>query len=314
MLNSFNKRLQSMMPILTPLSIVAGVSLQDIGGQLLFIVPWLFAFMTFVSSLSMNVKDLKNFSKDPAAILLSIAFLHIIMPVLAYIVSNSIFDNHLLTIGYVISAAIPTGVTSVIWVSICGGNLPLCLSIILFDTLLSPLIMPALLHIVVGETIGIETSSLISDLVWMIVLPSVAGILLNQLTKGKIQVTLGRNLGPFSKLSLFAVILINSSAIAPFLKEITWELCSVIFVVLVLALSGYALALIGGRLIWKDKGIVTTFVFIGGMRNIALGVIVATTYFPAKVAMPVVFGMLFQQILASMFSKIIEKSQLRYVT
>ena len=52
-----------------------------------------------------------------------------------------------------------------------------------------------------------------------------------------------------------------------------------------------------------------TLVFTGGMRNIALGVIIATTYFPSKVAMPVVFGMLFQQVLASVFSKVIQKVQ-----
>lgn len=167
------------MPILTPLSIVVGVMFQDIGGRLLFLVPWLFAFMTFASSLNMNVKDVRNFSKYPGSILFSIAFLHIIMPVLAYFISTVIFDNHLLTIGFVISVAIPTGVTSVIWVSMTRGNLPLCLSIILIDTLLSPLIMPALLHIVVGETVNINTSSLIFDLLWMIVLPSAAGILLN---------------------------------------------------------------------------------------------------------------------------------------
>lgn len=45
-------------------------------------------------------------------------------------------------------------------------------------------------------------------------------------------------------------------------------------------------------------------VFNAGMRNIAVGVVLATTYFPSKVAMPVVFGMLFQQVLASVFYKI----------
>ncbi|PGK51994.1 hypothetical protein CN918_29840 [Priestia megaterium] len=312
MLDSLNKRLQRLMPILTPISLVLGVLFQDVGGHLLFLVPWLFAFMTLVGSLSMNVKDVKSFSKYPVIILISIAFLHILMPVWAYFLSTLIFNNHLLTIGFIISVAVPTGVTSVIWVSICRGNLPLCLSIILIDTLLSPFIMPGLLHIVVGESIAIDTSSLILDLVWMIVLPTIVGIVLNELTKGKIHLTLGKKLAPFSKLSLFAVVMINSSAIAPYLKHITWELFWVILVVLFLAITGYAIALVIGRLIWKDPRIVTTFVFIGGMRNIAVGVIVATTYFPAKVAMPVVFGMLFQQVLASLFSKVVEKYQLKY--
>lgn len=299
------------MAVLTPLSLVLGVFLEDVGGYLLFLVPWLFAFMTFSSSLSMKLNDIKVFTKYHKTILISIAFLHILMPVWAYTLSTIIFDDHLLTIGYVLSVAVPTGVTSVIWVNICKGHIPLSLSIVLIDTLLSPIIMPYLLHIIVGESIAIDTASIIIDLLWMIVLPSIAGIALNELSKGSIQNTIGKYLGPLSKLSLFGVIMINSSAIAPYLKDINWELIGVIFLVLILSISGYIFAMLLGRFIWKDTSILTTFVFIGGMRNIAVGVIVATTYFPAKVAMPVVFGMLFQQVLASLFSKVIQKKQLK---
>ena len=48
----------------------------------------------------------------------------------------------------------------------------------------------------------------------------------------------------------------------------------------------------------------TAFLFTAGMRNIALGVVIATTYFPSKVAMPVVFGMLFQQVLAAVVFRV----------
>lgn len=299
------------MPILTPLSLILGVLFQEVGGQLLFLVPWLFAFMTFSSSLSMNYIDFKTFSKFPTVILFSIAFLHILMPIWAYFLSTVIFIDYLLTIGFVISVAIPTGVTSVIWVNMCRGNLPLCVSIILIDTLMSPLIMPTLLKVIVGETIAIDVASLIIDLIWMIVLPSILGILLNELTKGYGQ-AFSQKLSPFSKISLFCVVLINSSAVAPYLKDITWELFFVILVVFLLAGSGYAIALALGHLLWKDIGIVTTLVFIVGMRNIPIGIIIATTYFPAKVAMPVVLCMLFQQILASLFSKVVEKYQAKH--
>ncbi|KGR88310.1 hypothetical protein CD30_18385 [Ureibacillus massiliensis 4400831 = CIP 108448 = CCUG 49529] len=312
MLNSFNKRLQALIPILTPLSLIIGVLFQNIGVHLLFLVPLLFAFMTFSSSLSMNFKDVKGFSKYPTIILFSIAFLHIIMPIWAYFLSTVIFNDELLTIGYVISASVPTAITSVVWVSISRGNLPLCLSIILIDSLLSPLIMPALLHIAVGKTIEIDTLSLILDLLWMIVIPSLLGISLNQLTKGNIQETLGNKLAPFSKLCIFGVIMINSSAIAPYVKHITWELAGVIIVVFFIAVSGYVIALVIGHFLLKDISIIKAFVFIGGMRNTAIGVIVATTYFPAKVAMPVVFGMLFQQVLASLFNKVLEKYEQKY--
>ncbi len=146
----------------------------------------------------------------------------------------------------------------------------------------------------------------------MIVVPSIIGVALNEFTKGKIELTLGKKLAPFSKLSLFSIVMINSSAIAPYIKNISLELVSVILVVFLLAVSGYAFCLILGHILWKDISIITMFIFTGGMRNIAVGVVIATTYFPAKTVMPVVFGMLFQQVLASFFSRVTEKYQLKY--
>lgn len=311
MLNSLNIRLQSLMPILTPLCVVLGVIFEDIGGQLLFIVPWLFAFMTFASSLNMKFKDVKIFAKYPAAILFIIAFLHIFMPLWAYILSTIIYDDHLLTIGFVISVAIPTGVTSLLWISITKGNFPLGLAIVLIDTLLAPILLPFLLKLFVGEAVAIDTSAIIFDLLWMIVLPSILGILLHELRRGNVQ-GISKRLSLFSKLSLFSIVTINSSAVAPYLTDITWELIGIILGVFLLAGSGYAIALVLGHLLFRNTEIVTTLVFMGGMRNIPVGIIIAVTYFPPKVAMPVVFGMLFQQVLAALFSKVVVRYQLKY--
>lgn len=300
-----------LMPILTPLSLVIGVLLQDIGNQLLFLIPWIFAFMTFSSSLGMSAKDAKSFSTYPKTILFFIAFLHILMPLWAYFLASNIFNDHLLTIGFIISVAIPTGITSVIWVSICRGNLPLCLSIVLIDTLIAPFILPVLLKVAAGTNIALDTTSLFLNLLWMIVLPSILGVLLNEYSKGKIQATLAPKLAPFSKFGIFAVVMINSSAVAPYIEKITWELVGVIALVLFISISGYFIALLLGHLLWRDPTIVITFVFVGGMRNIAVGVVIATSFFPPKVAMPVVFGMLFQQVLASILSRVVDKYQRR---
>ncbi|MER2113912.1 MAG: bile acid:sodium symporter family protein [Solibacillus isronensis] len=308
MVQSLNQFIQRWMPVLTPLSLVIGVLLEKIGTHFLFLVPLLFAVMTFISSLNLKFRDIKVFKQYPKTILFMIAFLHILMPLWAFILAELIFDDRLLTIGFLISVAVPTGVTSVIWVTISKGNLPLSLAIILIDTLLAPILMPLILHLVVGESISLNTPALIFDLIWMIVLPSILGILVNEWTKGKLFEQYGKPMSLISKLCLFAIIMINSCAIAPYVKTIDWELAKVIAVVLFLAVSGYILSLVLGRLFWKSEADQATFVFNGGMRNIAVGVVIATTYFPSKVAMPVVFGMLFQQVLASIFYKIIRKN------
>lgn len=304
MVQRLNQFMQRYMPILTPVSLVIGVLLEQLGSHLLFLVPILFALMTFISSLSLKFRDIKVFKAYPKTILFIIAFLHILMPLWAFTLAEMIFDDHLLTIGFLLSVAVPTGVTSVIWVTISKGNLPLCLAIILIDTLLAPILMPLLLHVVVGEMIQLDTVSLILDLIWMIVLPSILGMLVGEWTKGALQQRFSQSFALVSKCALFGIIMINSSAIAPYVKNLNAELAFVIGVVLLVAASGYLLALILGKLFLKSKADQATFIFNGGMRNIAVGVVIATTYFPSKVAMPVVFGMLFQQVLASIFYKI----------
>ncbi|WP_108306329.1 bile acid:sodium symporter family protein [Metalysinibacillus jejuensis] len=302
---TLNVFLQKYIALLTPLSLLLGVALHTLGENYLFAVPWLFAFMTFVGSLGMRARDVKVFTRYPKTILLSIAFLHILMPLFAYIVAITLFNDAMLTVGFVMAVAVPTGVTSVIWVTVCKGNLPLALAIILIDTLLAPIIMPTLLHIIVGAAIEVNTAGLLIDLLWMIVLPTLLGIVLNEVTKGRIQTQWSPKLAPFSKLALFAVVFINGSAISPYIKEPTRELAGIIATVLLVSVTGYTFAYVAGRLLYKKQpDVATTFMFIGGMRNISVGVVIATSYFPAKVAMPVVFGMLFQQILASTFSKL----------
>lgn len=307
MLTKVNTFLQRRIAILTPLSLILGVLFHQIGEQLLFLVSWLLAFITFAGSLNMNIRETRMVVRHPGVVLISIAFLHILMPAWAYFLSSLVFNDQLLTVGFVLAVAVPTGVTSVIWVTLTKGNLPLCLSIILVDTLLAPIVMPAILHVVAVERITIDTSSLIMNLIWMVLLPTLLGIALNEGSKGKIPSKLSPKLAPFSKLSLFGIVAINGSAVAPYVQKFTWELVGIVGMVFFLAASGYAAALALSHIIWKNPEISSTFMFMGGMRNIAVGVVIATSYFPPKVAMPVVFGMLFQQVLASLYSKVADK-------
>ena len=116
MLDKLNVFIQKYIAILTPLSVVLGVLLENIGQNLLFLVTWLFAFMTFAGSLHMKFKDVKIFVKHPVLIVFTIVFLHLLMPLWVYFLSTIVFDDHLLIVGFVLSVAVPTGVTSVIWI------------------------------------------------------------------------------------------------------------------------------------------------------------------------------------------------------
>lgn len=300
MLLKLNKQLEKIMPLITPTSVVLGVLLSGYLTDFSFLIPWIFAFITFAGSLNSNFKSLTNVCLHPLPIVVLIVFLHILMPIWAWSVGHITFNEDILTItGIVLGMSIPTGVASFIWVSIYKGNIPMTLSFILIDTILSPLIVPYCLSFLIGEKIEMDFFGIMQGLAGMIVVPSLLGMALNQLTKGKVTEKLGPRLAPFSKIFLGIVVMLNGAIVAPYLKDINLKLVSITVVVFIIAITGYLFSFLIGKLIRSDRDTVVSLTFSGGMRNISAGAVIAVTYFSPAVAVPVVVAMLFQQVLAS---------------
>lgn len=300
MLLNMNKFLEKIMPLITPSSLVLGILLSAFIQDVSFLIPWIFAFCTFAGSLGSNFKALKDVILHPLPIFIALSLLHVIMPLWAWAVGLIAFNGDIFTItGLILGMAIPTGITSLIWVSIYKGNIPLTLSIILIDTLLSPILVPFTISIIVGQKIEMDVASIITGLVGMIVVPSVIGITLNHCTKGNVKEVWSPRLSPFSKIGLALVVMLNGAVVAPYFKNISLKLVMIALVVMFIAIMGYFLAFFIGILFKRDRDTVMALTFTAGMRNISAGAVIATTYFPPQVAVPVVVGMLFQQLLAS---------------
>jgi bile acid:Na+ symporter, BASS family len=300
MLQKLNKQLEKIMPLITPVGVVTGVIFSVHLKDFSYLIPWIFAFMTFAGSLSSNFRSLKEVMVHPFPILLAMVILHVLMPAWAWGVGHIAFSSDAYTItGLILGMVIPTGVTSFIWVSIYKGNIPLVLSLILIDTLLSPIIVPLSLSLFIGQKVEMDFVSIMRGLLGMVVIPSMIGMLLNQLTKGKVKDLLGSRLAPFSKISIGIVVMLNGAVVAPYLKNINLKLVGITLTVFCIAFTGYLFSFLLGRLMKMDRDTVVTLTFTGGMRNISAGAVLAVSFFPAAVAVPVVVGMLFQQILAS---------------
>ncbi|GAA0311997.1 putative Na+-dependent transporter [Gracilibacillus halotolerans] len=306
MLNRLNTLLQKIMPFIAPSSVVIGVLFSGFFLPLESAVIWIFAFMTFAGSLSLNFMSLYRVITHPLPVIIALLILHIIMPLWAWFIGWITFPNEPYTIiGMVLAMLIPTGITSFIWVSINKGNIALTLSIILIDTILSPFIVPFALSLFVGSSVELDVWAMVRGLMIMIVIPSVLGMILNEWSHGKIHEKWSPKLAPFSKLALAIVIMINSAEVAPYLKNINLHLIKIAIIMFFIAASGYLLAWLLARSFKQQKKEVISLTFSSGMRNISAGAVIAVQYFPGPVAVPVVVGMLFQQVLAALYSKLI---------
>ncbi len=312
MLQAFNKRLEKLMPFITPTAVLIGVVFANHLASFTYIVPWVFAFMTFSGSLSSNFYSLQRAFKYPLPLLTALFILHIVMPLWAFGIGSLVFPQDSLTVtGLLLAMVIPTGITSFVWVSIYKGNIGLALSIILIDTVLSPFIVPTSLSIFVGQKVEMDVWVIMNGLLFMVVIPSLIGMLCNQLSKGKVKDTIGVHLSPFAKIGIGVVVAINSSAVAPYLKNINSKLIFIAGTVLFIALSGFTIAWLLATLLKQNRETKASLLFTGGMRNISAGAVIAVQYFPASVAVPVVVGMLFQQILASFFGYLFHRREMK---
>ncbi|OXM82762.1 bile acid:sodium symporter family protein [Paenibacillus rigui] len=308
MLNRLNKTLEKVLPFLTPTAIVVGLLCASWLHSFSFLVQWIFACMTFAGSIGSNFNDLRKVMMHPMPIIATFVILHLIMPVLGWGAGTLFFPGDDLTqTGFVLLFVIPTGVVSLVWVTIYGGNIALTLALILLDTLLSPFMVPLSLSIIVGAKVHLDSWSMMQGLFWMVVLPSIIGMVLNQYTKGRIKKVWGPRLAPFTKIGLFIVVAINSSVVAPYLKEVNLKLVTIIVVAFVCATVGYLLGWLASRAMRWERDVTVALTFNSGMRNLSAGAVLAISFFPPPVALPVIAGMLFQQLLAAGYGASLEK-------
>lgn len=187
MLHSINRWLNRMMPLITPVSIIIGVICGSSLSSFTYLSPWLFAFMTFAGSISLGFKDFMNVLKKPFPLIICLFILHLAMPLIAMAFGYLLYSGDIYMItGLILASSIPTGVSSFVWVSIYKGNIALTLSIILIDTMLAPFIVPGILSLLIGADVQLDVASMMSSLFWMIVVPSLIGMILNEWSKGAI--------------------------------------------------------------------------------------------------------------------------------
>ncbi len=263
----------------------------------------LFAYMTFVTALGISFKDFVRVLRNPGVVIWMLFLVHIAMPILAWGMGSLFYqDSYFTRLGLLMGAAIPIGVTSVIWTSVANGDIALALVAVTMDTIVSPVLLPAFIFLVAGKAVHIDFVHMLVELLWMITIPSTLGMIVNDLTHQRLANFTSSVGGLTSKFALFLVVFINASAVAP---EISWSfsLGKMLLVILSLVICGYSLGYVGSLVLSNRKrAIVVTMVYNVGMRNIAFGSVLAIAYFPASVAIPITLAMIFQQPMAAVVS------------
>jgi predicted Na+-dependent transporter len=263
----------------------------------------LFAYMTFVTALSTSFKDFLKVLRTPWIPLWVLILVHFVTPLTAWAVGMIFYPNDPdIRLGYLIGASIPIGVTSIIWTSLVKGDLAISLVAVTLDTFVFPLVLPLFFHMLIGETIDINYGNMVIDLMFMVTVPSIVGMLLHDFTNGKVANFATSVGGVTSKLALFVVILINSAVVMP---QIIWDISilKTLLVTFFIVSAGFFVGYLGSFVLKeRTREIILTMIYNVGIRNNACGLVIALTYFPPRVAIPMTLSILYQQPLATIVS------------
>lgn len=308
-LNNVNRFLNRIIPVTTPLAAALGLFLPVIFVNFRPFVILLFGIMTFSGALKLTVRELGNAVRNPAPLLLFFFVNHVLMPLAALFSSSFVFSNPDIITGFVLLFAGPTAVSGFIWVFIFKGDKALALTMILLDTMLAPFIVPATIFILLGRKTSMDMSGIAVSLVFMVVVPTILAVALNEFSRGKIPDAVCPAVEPFAKICLFLVIAANSSVISPNVRFDDPVLWTAALLCIALTVLGFLLAKLNGIIgkCGSQKG--ASLIIAGGLRNNSAVMTIAVTFFPEAAALPTLLCIVFQQIITAVMGKVLIKNK-----
>ena len=309
-LQRMNQWMTPRMPVLILCALVLGLLFPSQVGILCPYVTTMMMFQTFANSLGSSVQDLARVLSHPKPVLVIMLTLHILMPLLALGIGSLCFPDYpFYTLSLVLMEGSPAAVSSLMWVVIGSGSVELCLSIILLDTMLSPVILPLTLRLLCGSVVELDTMGMFRDLFVMIVVPAAVAMVLCRVA-GKDACARGKQfLSPFSKLALLVIICANVTRCAPFLRNLDGELVLLLFITLAMRIIGLSIGYLLSCVFRFPYPVELSVTVNSSMRNNAAAATLAAQYFPSEAVFSPSVSPLFSQLTTSLAVRAIQKQQ-----
>lgn len=297
MIVSANRLLEKWIIIILPVVLFLGMQLQDSLQSLVSGVPYLFMYLTFVSSMNVSREQFKGLWNKPKAFIALLLLFHILLPIVNYVLIFHVYGGSSdLKLGLLLAMVMPIGVTSIVWVNLAKGNVGIAISMVAMDTLFSPLLIPLTLWLLVGKSVEMNTLQLIWGVMKLVVLPCVLGILAGRVlpNRGAIRSAMALS----SKLTLYLIVLLNAAAMSTALTELQGSILSLLLAVSGIMVLGYGVSWLSMSRMKLLPASEIAFTYTGGIRNYTAGIVIAQLYFSPQTAIPVMFAILLQHPIA----------------
>ena len=251
-------------------------------------VNYLLMIVMFGMGLTMEPKDFALILKRPKDIIIGCAAQFIIMPALAFGLSMVFGLDPALTAGVVLVGTCPGGTASNVMTYLSKGDVALSVGMTSVNTLLAPLLTPAITWLLLQTTVSVNVWSMFWSIIQVIIIPIAIGFVINHFF-GKIT---QKAVAVLPMISTIAICMIVATVVSHNAGKIYSSGAVVLAVVILHNLLGYACGFGLGKLLRLPPAKTKALSIEIGMQNSGLATSLAGSAFP-NLAMATVPGAIF---------------------
>lgn len=250
-------------------------------GYKSWIAP-LLGIVMFGMGLTLSAADFRAVFRRPRDVAIGVVGHYLIMPGLAYLISVGLVLPPEIAVGVILVGCCPSGTASNVMTFLAKGDVALGVSIASVSTLIAPLATPALVSLLAGKWMRIETGPLFLDIVQVVILPIALGLVAKTLFRRQAEASV-KALPLVSTLTIVLIIaIIVALNQAKLLANGPLILGAVVLHNLLGFALGYLFAMLFGMNLAKRKAVMLET----GMQNSGLGAALAAAHFSPLAAVP----------------------------
>ncbi len=235
---------------------IGGVNLQNL-------IPFVVGLVMFGMGTQMSVNDFIGVVKMPKAVIIGIACQYTIMPLTGYALAKTIGFPPEIAAGIILIGSCSSGLASNVMVYLAGANLALSVTLVALAQLLAPVVTPLWMKILAGEFVQIAFLKMMTDIIYMVILPIFAALLYNKLRKERLKLL--HSLMPV--LSMAGIIYFTAITTAAGRDNLLQVGTLLVLAAILHNSAGYLLGYWGGRLFGLDKKSCRTIAIEVGLQN-----------------------------------------------
>lgn len=266
------------------ISILAGIIWAVQFQNIAFLATPMLQIIFFLSSLKINLDDIKNALKDVKGLIIVNAFMMIVLPLIFYFLGLAIIPS--LAIAFMLLAAMPSGMTTPLLTEIVDGNVNYSLVLTVTTSLLAPITIPLVIKVLVGTAVELSFTAMFLKLAYVIIVP----FFLAQIIKRYFHAPIKKSYFTFKPISLILLGLLIAVLVSKHANEVLQDLNMFVFYLIAMIIFYIIIHIMGYYLtFWQSKKDRLTVTVSVTYMNFVLAIYIAGIYFDsAEVVLPLI--------------------------